>query len=169
MREHDADKAQRRAELARRNTWSARYELLDTAISKLYGKVAIVVVSYDNLDYLKLCLDSLWEKSDYPNFEVIVVDNGSRPDVVDFLQATAQKEPRLKLILNRENVGFARANNIGIAAARDCDYLVLLNDDTVVTHGWLAKMVRYLDDPHRTRRTRDQLGRERGPDWRGLR
>jgi GT2 family glycosyltransferase/glycosyltransferase involved in cell wall biosynthesis len=147
LRENDADKVHRRAELARRNTWSARYQVLDAAISELYGKVAVVVVSYDNLKYLKLCLASLWEKSNYPNFEVIVVDNGSQPDVVDFLEATARQEPRLKLILNRENLGFARANNIGIAAASDCDYLVLLNDDTVVTQGWLAKMVRYLDDP----------------------
>jgi GT2 family glycosyltransferase/glycosyltransferase involved in cell wall biosynthesis len=147
LQEHGAEKARHRQKLARRNTWSARYRQLDSAISKLYGKVAIVVVSYDNLEYLKLCLDSLWEKSAYPNFEVIVVDNGSQPEVVDFLEATARKEPRLKLILNGENLGFARANNIGIAAAADCDYLVLLNDDTVVTNGWLAKMVRYLDDP----------------------
>jgi GT2 family glycosyltransferase len=109
--------------------------------------VAIVIVSYNNLHYLKLCLESLWQKTNYPNFEVIVVDNGSDPDVIQFLQSAAVNEPRLRLILNGQNLGFARANNLGLSAAGKCEYLVLLNDDTVVTEGWLTKMIRYLEDP----------------------
>ncbi len=147
LAEDSPAKARRRIDLARCNTWAERYRLLDTTIAQLYGKVAIVVVSYNNLRYLKLCLESLWEKTNYPNFEVVVVDNGSEPDVIEFLEACAAKEPRLKVIFNRENLGFARANNMGIAAAADCEYLVLLNDDTIVTRGWLATMVRYLEDP----------------------
>jgi GT2 family glycosyltransferase/glycosyltransferase involved in cell wall biosynthesis len=140
-------KARERIDLARRNTWGDRYRLLDAAIAELYGKVAVVIVSYNNLQYLKLCLKSIWKKTNYPNFQVVVVDNGSESAVVEFLEACAAKESRLKVILNRENLGFARANNLGIAAAGDCEYVVLLNDDTIVTRGWLDTMVRYLNDP----------------------
>jgi GT2 family glycosyltransferase len=53
----------------------------------------------------------------------------------------------LRVIANDENLGFARATNIGIAAATGSEYVVFLNDDTVVTRGWLGRMVRYLEDP----------------------
>ena len=61
------------------------------------------------------------------------------------LETIAAQEPRLRLIFNDENLGFARANNIGIAAAGDAEYIVFLNDDTVVTPGWLSRMVQYLE------------------------
>ena len=75
------DHVQARVELARQNTWAVRFATLDQEIRSLYGRVAIIVVSFDNLNELRLCLSSLWSKTTYPNFEVIVVDNGSRPEV----------------------------------------------------------------------------------------
>jgi GT2 family glycosyltransferase/glycosyltransferase involved in cell wall biosynthesis len=146
LRENSADKVRVRTELARRNTWAERHGALSTAVAGLY-KAAVIVVSYNNLEYLRLCLESLWAKTSYPHFEVVVVDNGSRHEVLAYLRAAAAKEPRLKLVANGTNLGFARANNIGIEAAGDCDYVVLLNDDTVVTRGWLAKLIGYLTDP----------------------
>lgn len=125
----------------------ARYELLSSKILDLYGKVSIIVLSYNNPEYLRLCLESIWAKTEYPNYEVIVVDNGSSSEVIDYLQAIEAREPRLRVIYNGRNLGFARGNNIGIRAARGWEYLVLLNDDTVVTGGWLSRLVRHLDDP----------------------
>jgi GT2 family glycosyltransferase len=51
------------------------------------------------------------------------------------------------VIYNDSNGGFARANNQGLAAAGDCAYVVLLNNDTVVTRGWLGRLLAHLDDP----------------------
>jgi GT2 family glycosyltransferase len=64
--------------------------------------------------------------------------------VIDYLTSSAAQERRLKVILNGSNLGFAAANNIGVQAAGDCEYVVLLNNDTVVSRGWLNKMVRTL-------------------------
>jgi len=147
LSEGSQETVQARIAFARENTWEARQECLDTAIRQLYGKVAVVIVSYDNAEYLQLCLASLWERTVYPDFEVIVVDNGSGPQVLEYLRRARDGEARLKVIFNGENLGFARANNIGIAAAGDCAYVVLLNDDTIVTHGWLPRLVRHLDQP----------------------
>jgi len=145
LQEKSPEATQQRIEFARQQTWQSRSQLLDQALRKLYGKAAIIIVSYNNLDYLKACLDSLWVKTRYPNYEVIVVDNGSQPDVITYLNDCAKREPRLKLVLNGENLGFAAANNIGVRAAGQCEYLVLLNNDTIVTQGWLGKMIRLLD------------------------
>ncbi len=76
-----------------------------------------------------------------------MVDNGSGAEVVEYLRTCEAREPRLKVIFNGENLGFARANNIGIRAAGECEYVVLLNNDTVVTRGWLCGLVRHLQSP----------------------
>jgi GT2 family glycosyltransferase len=144
--EDTGEKRAARINFARSHTWRRRYDDLNTAFSKLFGKVAIIIVSYINLDYLKLCLESIWSKTSYPNFEVIVVDNGGRQEIVEYLRSEAVINKRLRVIFNSENLGFARANNIGIRAAVDSEYIVLLNDDTIVTNGWLGRMVGYLQD-----------------------
>jgi GT2 family glycosyltransferase len=82
----------------------------------------------------------------YPNYEVIVVDNASQDGSREFLEAFAASRPGVRLILNDANEGFARANNRGMEAAKG-DYLVLLNNDTVVTRGWLARLIFHLRDP----------------------
>ncbi|HKT37528.1 MAG TPA: glycosyltransferase, partial [Ktedonobacterales bacterium] len=53
----------------------------------------------------------------------------------------------VRCIFNAENLGFAGANNVGLRAAQDSEYVVLLNDDVIVTPGWLGALLRYLDDP----------------------
>jgi GT2 family glycosyltransferase len=146
LREHGDDKRAAGVAFAQSNTWRHRYDELSASIPPLFGKVSIVIVSYVNLEYLKLCLESVWHKTSYPNFDVIVVDNGARPEIVEYLIASAARETRLRLIFNEENQGFARANNVGIRASADSEFVVLLNDDTVVTRGWLGRLVRYLQD-----------------------
>jgi GT2 family glycosyltransferase/glycosyltransferase involved in cell wall biosynthesis/chromosome segregation ATPase len=146
LAENSSEAIADRREFGRRNSWGQRYELLGSSLRSAYGKAAIVILSFDNLAYLRLCLESIWQNTLYPNYEVIVVDNASSRPVVDYLLQAAEQEPRLRLILNDENLGFARANNQGLEAAGDAEYLFLLNDDTIVTYGWLGKLIRYLRD-----------------------
>jgi GT2 family glycosyltransferase len=111
-----------------------------------HDKAVIIIPTLDNLEFLSLCLDSIWEKTVYPNYEVIVVDNGSKFEAVDYLLMIERQESRLKVVFNKENFGFPRACNIGIEAAGKCEYIVLLNDDTIVTQGWLTRLIRHLDE-----------------------
>lgn len=107
---------------------------------------SIVVLTYNNLDYTRICLESIFENTRIEEFELIVVDNASTDGTGHFLEAYALDRPNLRLILNEKNQGFARGNNIGAAAATG-KYLVFLNNDTVVTKGWLSGLIRYLQDP----------------------
>ena len=112
------------------------------------GKACIIIVTYNNLDYTRLTLKSILEKTAYPDYEVIVVDNGSADDLKRFLLAASEEHPTIRVMFNGRNAGFSAANNIGIAlAAPESRYLVLLNNDTIVTPGWLATLVDHLHDP----------------------
>ncbi len=79
----------------------------------------------------------------YPNLEVVLVDNGSSAEVLAVLRERAAADPRITLIENGENLGFARGNNAGIAAATG-EYVLLLNNDTFLAPGAALAMVRHL-------------------------
>lgn len=111
------------------------------------GMAAIILVTYHNLDVTRLTLKSVLEKTVYPNYQILVVDNGSGPEMTRFLLAASEEHPRIRLILNERNFGFAAANNLGIRAAHDARYVVLLNNDVIVTPGWLSTLIGHLRDP----------------------
>ena len=110
-------------------------------------KVGIVIISYFGLPYLRQCLESVFQRTAYRNFRVVVVDNGSDVDTLNYLRAEATREPRLQVVENGSNLGFAAANNIGLRMLDDCETLVLLNNDTIVPPNWLEKLVHYAAQP----------------------
>jgi GT2 family glycosyltransferase len=87
-----------------------------------------------------MCLDSLFQRTG-PHWELIVIDNGSTDGTAAYLGGLRDTSPvPLTLIANRRNRGFPAAINQGLQVAKG-DYLVLLNNDTVVTHGWLNRLI----------------------------
>ncbi|WP_404616337.1 glycosyltransferase [Rhodanobacter hydrolyticus] len=140
----DPEITARRQRFSAEQTWAHRAHDLMRGIDALpEARVSVIVVTYNNLDLTKACLSSLEQYSDYTNLEVIVVDNASSDGTPDYLAAWAAAGKDRRLILNLDNRGFAAANNQGLAVA-DGDYLVLLNNDTHVTPGWIATLVAHL-------------------------
>jgi len=101
---------------------------------------SIIILTYNNLSYTRQCLDSIFTKTDAPEFEVIVVDNASKDETPAYLRSLVQKYRNFRVIFNDENVGFSAANNQGAQLATG-EYLIFLNNDIVVTHGWLAGLL----------------------------
>jgi GT2 family glycosyltransferase len=98
--------------------------------------VSIIIVNYNGRQYLHDCLASI-RQSDAAEAEIIVVDNGS----IDGSLEDAQRSfPEISIIRMGRNSGFAEANDVGARSAR-CDYLVFLNNDTIVTHNWLSPLL----------------------------
>jgi GT2 family glycosyltransferase len=147
LTDNDPQLIERRRAFARANTWEQRYEVLAPAVRDLFPKASIVIVTFNNLDLNRLNLQSVYARTEWPSFEVIVVDNNSTDGTPEYLKQAERTFPNLQVILNDSNRGFAAANNIGLGKAKG-DYLVLLNNDTVVTRGWLSTLIRHLNsDP----------------------
>jgi len=105
--------------------------------------VSIIVLNWNGIDLTKQCLQSIKENTVYKPFEVIVIDNGSDARNVRELQALHKQGFINKLILNNENKGFAFANNQGFDAAKG-DFFFMLNNDTLVTKGWLLNSLKLI-------------------------
>ena len=131
----------RRREWARAHTWPSRIGQLTEAIETSLPLVSVIVLTYNNWRYSKACLFAVRHWSDYPNLEIIVVDNASTDDTRAGLSILAQQDERIRVILNDTNLGFAAGNNVGLRAARG-EYVILLNNDTVVTRGWVRDLIR---------------------------
>jgi GT2 family glycosyltransferase len=103
-------------------------------------KVSIVILNWNSYQVTRECLLSL-EKMDYTNYEVVLVDNGSVDGSPDRL---AQDFPQIRVFKNGKNLGFTGGNNVGLrdALARGTDYLLLLNNDTIVAPNFLNELMR---------------------------
>lgn len=104
-------------------------------------KLSVVLVSYNTRYFIDLCIHSVLKSMDSIIGEVIVVDNNSTDNSVSFIQA---QYPSVKLIVNKDNVGFGKANNQGISIATG-EYVLLLNPDTIVPEDCFEKCIAYLD------------------------
>lgn len=143
LAKNSVELAERRRAFARAHTWQARFaEMLPLARTS-FPKASIVIVTYHNCELNRMCLKALYEQTEWPNFEVFVVDNASTDDTPQMLREIDGKYPNLSITLNAENVGFAKANNQALRRATG-EYLVLLNNDTVVPRGWLSGLIRHL-------------------------
>ncbi|OGW75381.1 MAG: hypothetical protein A2Z72_02930 [Omnitrophica bacterium RBG_13_46_9] len=110
------------------------------------SKCDIIIPVWNQLENTSDCINSLKENTGFP-FRLIIVDNASDEDTKRYLESLRVKFPDIILVRNDVNEGFVKAINRGIARS-DADYLCILNNDTVVTRGWLSEIVRVAEaDP----------------------
>ena len=102
--------------------------------------VSIIIVNWNGIRWLPDCFGSLY-KQDYKNFEIIFVDNASKDESVAWVK---KYYPRTTIIINKENLGFAEANNVGFRQAKG-EYVLFLNNDTRVTKTFLSELVNVLE------------------------
>ncbi|MGK0469309.1 glycosyltransferase [Clostridium sp.] len=107
-------------------------------------KTSIIILTYNNLIYNKICVDSIRKYTKENTYEIVVVDNNSTDGTREWLKN--QKD--IVTVLNDENVGFPKGCNIGIGVSQKENDILFLNNDTVVTPRWLdnLKACVYSDD-----------------------
>ena len=103
-------------------------------------KISIIIVNYNGKELLQKCLESLF-KTDYENFEVILVDNNSTDNSIEFV---TKNYPKIIVIKLDSNKGFAEPNNIGAKIAKG-DHLLFLNNDTVTTTNFISEMIKVFE------------------------
>jgi len=146
LKENNQEIKKRRIETARNNDWVHRVEELENSIIHIFPKVSIIMVTYNNKEYTELCIENLLEKTAYPNYELIIVDNASCDETKDYLNSLKERKSIIKVIFNENNSGFAKGNNKGISIAEG-EYLIFINNDIIVTRGWVTGLLKYLKDP----------------------
>lgn len=91
-------------------------------------KVSIIILNWNGGEIVCKCIESVL-KTDYPDFEVILVDNGSTDGSIEKVSKLFEKQPRLHILRLKKNTGFAMGNNIGALIAKG-KYICFLNNDT---------------------------------------
>ena len=109
----------------------------------LTPKIAVVILNWNGRKFLREFLPSV-EKTTYANMELVIADNGSTDDSLDFI---SQQYPKIRVIRMSKNLGFAKGYNEALKQV-EADYYVLLNSDVEVAPGWLEPMAGLLEsDP----------------------
>jgi GT2 family glycosyltransferase len=104
------------------------------------------VLNYNGKNFLLKCLQSLIDFTDYPSYEILVIDNASTDGSVQEVRRVFGGFKKIKLISLKRNFGYAEGNNIGYKnASREAKYIVFLNNDVFVEKGWLKNLVRALE------------------------
>ncbi|TSC54042.1 MAG: family 2 glycosyl transferase [Microgenomates group bacterium LiPW_16] len=125
--------------------------------------LTVIVVNYNTGEFLRGCLKSLYQAEGNFDFDIYVVDNASTDNTLDIVES---EFPDINLWLNKENVGFASANNLVL---RECQskYFLLLNPDTVTSPDAIKKMVEFMESHPEAAAVGPKLVYEDGTvDWR---
>ena len=99
-------------------------------------KTSIIILTYNNLKYTKQCIESIKKYTKNTDYEIIVIDNNSTDNTKKYLKENKD----IKVIFNKENLGFPKGCNQGIEIASKENDILLLNNDTIVTTNWLENL-----------------------------
>jgi O-antigen biosynthesis protein len=99
-------------------------------------EVSLIILSHNGENVIEACLESVIQ-TDYEFLEIILVDNGSKDKTFEI---ASRYNNKIEIIKTNRNLSFAEANNLGMKKAKG-DFLVLLNDDTVVTRNWIRSLI----------------------------
>ena len=111
--------------------------------------VSIIIPTKNNLHYLRCCLSTLLEKTDYPRYEVVLMDDhSSDPGVLAYYDELRRSSPSVRILANElEPFNYSRVNNIGARQALGELLLFLNNDVEILSPGWLNELVRWVLEP----------------------
>ncbi|EGT4050012.1 glycosyltransferase, partial [Clostridioides difficile] len=96
---------------------------------------SIIILTYNQLEYTKICIESIRKFTNPDSYEIIIIDNNSTDGTINWLKT----QEDVTVIYNNENLGFPKGCNQGIKIAKG-DNILLLNNDTIVTPNWLSNM-----------------------------
>ena len=110
-------------------TYHIKYEIDENPL------ISVIIPNKDHTDDLDICLKSLYEKSSYKNFEVIIVENNSsEKETFEYYEALTQKHGNIKIVTWKGKFNYSAINNFGVSCAKG-EYILLLNNDVEIING----------------------------------
>ncbi len=117
--------------------YKINYKLLEKPL------ISIIIPNQDHIKDLKTCIDSILQKSSYPHFEILIVENGSKQqETFDYYQ-TLQQDNRIRILTWEQPFNYAAINNYAVTQSKG-RYLLFLNNDTeVISNNWIEEMLMF--------------------------
>lgn len=110
-------------------------------------KISIVIANKDHTEDLRRCISSIFEKSTWENYEIIVVENNSETKEIFSYYDELRSNPRIRIVTYEGEFNYSKVNNLGVREATG-DYILLLNNDTqVITVNWMEELLMYAQRP----------------------
>ena len=137
LRRHGFEHFQITSTRAFETIFKIRYQIIGSPL------ISIIIANKDHVEDLKRCVDSIFEKSTYENFEIIIVENGSaQKNIFDYYEELSEN-PKVKIVTYEGDFNYSAVNNLGVKHAGG-DYILLLNNDTqVITVNWMEELLMY--------------------------
>lgn len=117
---------------------------------KIQGEplVSILIPNKDHIDDLEKCLSSIYEKSTWKNYEILVVENNSeKPETFEYYKNLSWRYPKARVLTWKEGFNYAAINNFAAKDAKGSYLLFLNNDVEVITPGWIEEMLMICQQP----------------------
>ena len=141
LRRHGFEHFQITSTRAFETIFKIRYQIIGNPL------VSIVIANKDHAPDLKRCLDSIFEKSTYDNYEVIIVENGSTEKSIQDYYEELKENNKVRIVTFHGSFNYSAVNNLGVSQAKG-EYVVLLNNDTqVITVNWIEELLMYAQRP----------------------
>lgn len=103
--------------------------------------VSIIIPNKDEKETLKDCIESIRKKTEYENYEIIIVENNSTTEEIFQYYKELSQDPRIRLLRWKKEFNYSAINNYGVSHARG-EYLIFLNNDVkIITPGWIKEML----------------------------
>ena len=131
-----------KAKVSRCETFPTAYRIKYDILS--YDKVSIIIPNKNHLDDLALCINSILTKSTYPNFEIVIVDNGSDdPELFEYYDEL-KKDSRFVICSLDIPFNYSKLNNFAAKKASGKYFILLNNDIEIITPEWIEEMLMYV-------------------------
>ena len=103
--------------------------------------VSIIIPNKDEKESLQACIESIREKTEYQNYEILIIENNSTSEEIFHYYKELSRDPKIRLLRWKKEFNYSAINNYGVRHAKG-DYLLFLNNDvTVITPGWIKEML----------------------------
>lgn len=137
LRRHGFEHFQITSTRAFETIFKIRYQIIGNPL------ISIIIANKDHVEDLKRCVSSIFEKSTYENFEIIIVENGStQKSIFDYYEELSENS-KIKIVTYEGDFNYSAVNNLGVKHAAG-DYILLLNNDTqVITVNWIEELLMY--------------------------
>lgn len=104
-------------------------------------KVSVIIPNMDHVEDLRRCINSIFTKTDYPDYEIVIIENNSKKEETFLYYKELEKDSRVTIVTYKGSFNYSAINNYSVSFAKGDFFLLLNNDTEVISSNWMSEMV----------------------------